>query len=131
MVPLSYPLRFILVAIAGWIHQRQREVIDYLQEENRVLREQIGPRRLRFSNDQRIRLAAKAKTLAIMFTQSFEPLRARRGQNAISSRVDPTWVLGSRQSVKSWRERRADVTTVGFLCEEGFDPLRTKQCVCT
>jgi transposase InsO family protein len=38
-------------------------VIDYLQEENRVLREQIGPRRLRFSNDHRIRLAAKAKTL--------------------------------------------------------------------
>ena len=63
MVPLSYPLRFLLVAIAGWIHQQQRDVIDYLQEENRVLREQIGPRRLRCSNDQRIRLAAKAKTL--------------------------------------------------------------------
>jgi hypothetical protein len=28
-----------------------------------VLREQLGPRRLRFTNDQRIRLAVKAKTL--------------------------------------------------------------------
>jgi hypothetical protein len=38
-------------------------VIDYLQEENHVLREQLGPRRLRFTDDQRVRLAAKAKRL--------------------------------------------------------------------
>ena len=63
MVPLSYPLRFLLVALAGWVHQQQRDLIDYLHEENRVLREQLGPRRLRFTNSQRIRLAAKAKTL--------------------------------------------------------------------
>jgi hypothetical protein len=59
----SHPLRFLLVAIAGWIHQQQRDVIDYLQEENRVLREQLGPRRLRFTDDQCIRLAAKARKL--------------------------------------------------------------------
>jgi hypothetical protein len=63
MVPLSSPLRFVLVALAGWVNQQQREVIDYLQEENRALREQLGPRRLRFTDDQRRRLAAKAKTL--------------------------------------------------------------------
>ena len=49
-----------MVALASWINQQQRDVIDYLQEENRVLREQLGSRRLRFTNDQRIRLAAKA-----------------------------------------------------------------------
>jgi putative transposase len=63
MVPLSSPLRFVLVALAGWLNQQQREVIDYLQEENHVLREQLGPQRLRFTDDQRRRLAAKAKTL--------------------------------------------------------------------
>src|SRR5712664_1368395 len=63
MPSLSHPLRFLLVAMAGWMHQQQRDVIDYLQEENRVLREQLGPRRLRFTDDQRRRLAAKAKTL--------------------------------------------------------------------
>ena len=63
MPSLSHPLRFPLVAIAGWIHQQQRDVIDYLQEENRVLREQLGPRRLRFTDDQRVRFAAKARTL--------------------------------------------------------------------
>jgi putative transposase len=63
MVPLSSPLRFVLVALAGWENQQRREVIDYLQEENRALREQLGPGLLRFTNDQRRRLAAKAKTL--------------------------------------------------------------------
>jgi len=38
-------------------------VIEFLVEENRVLREQIGKRRLTFSDDQRRRLAAKAKKL--------------------------------------------------------------------
>ena len=52
-----------VVALAGWINQQQREVIEYLQTENRVLREQLGPRRLHFTDDQRIRLAAKAKHL--------------------------------------------------------------------
>jgi len=43
MPPLSSPLRFVLVALAGWMNQQQRHVIDYLQEENRALREQLGP----------------------------------------------------------------------------------------
>ena len=42
---------------------QQRDVIDYLQAENRVLREQLAPRRLRFTDVQRRRLAAKAKAL--------------------------------------------------------------------
>ena len=56
-------MRFLLVAVAGWMNQKQLRVIDYLLEENRVLREQLGSRRLRFTNDQRIRLAAKAHLL--------------------------------------------------------------------
>ena len=61
MLPLSPPLRFLLVALAGWINQEQCDVIDYLREENRVLREQLGPRRVRFTDNQRVRLAAKAR----------------------------------------------------------------------
>src|SRR5215469_4851698 len=51
------------MAVSGWMNQQQLEWIDYLREENRVLREQIGQRRLRFNDDQRRRLAAKAKGL--------------------------------------------------------------------
>jgi transposase InsO family protein len=57
------PFRFVLIAVAGWMDQRQLQVIDYLREENRVLREQLGGRRLRLNDDQRRRLAAKAKGL--------------------------------------------------------------------
>jgi hypothetical protein len=41
----------------------EADVIDYLQEENRVLREQCGARRLRLTDDQRRRLAAKGRRL--------------------------------------------------------------------
>ena len=63
MRQLSDPLQFLVVAVAGWINQQQRDVIDYFQEENRVLREHLAPQRLRFTDAQRRRLAAKAKTL--------------------------------------------------------------------
>src|SRR5215813_7773116 len=71
MIPVSHPLQFVLVALAGWINQQQREVIDYLQEENRVLREQLGARRLRFTDDQRRRLAAKARILGRRLLRDF------------------------------------------------------------
>jgi hypothetical protein len=54
------PFRF-LISVAGWMNQQQRDAIEYLREENRVLRTQFGGRRLRFTDDQRRSLAAKAK----------------------------------------------------------------------
>src|SRR6516164_5324 len=58
------PLSFLVVSLAGWLNQHQQHVIAYLMEENRVLREQIGNRRMRFNDEQRRRLAAKAKKVA-------------------------------------------------------------------
>ena len=57
------PFQFLLVAVAGWMNRHQQRTIEYLREENRILREQLGDRRLRFNDDQRRRLAAKAKGL--------------------------------------------------------------------
>src|SRR5262249_8131355 len=57
------PFRLLLISLAGWLNQRQQDVIDYLQQENRVLREQLGGKRLRFNDDQRRRLAVRAKKL--------------------------------------------------------------------
>src|SRR5262249_5559164 len=57
------PFTFLIVSIAGWMNQRQQQVIEYLMEENRVLREQIGNRRMRFTDNQRCRLAVKAERL--------------------------------------------------------------------
>ena|SRR5438876_1129139 len=58
------PFSFLVVCVAGWINRREQQVIEYLIEENRVLREQIGKRRMRFSDNQRCRLAARAKKLS-------------------------------------------------------------------
>src|ERR1700687_1066608 len=57
------PFRFVLIAVAGCMNQRQLQIIDYLREENRVLSEQLGGRRVRLNDDQRRRLATKAKVL--------------------------------------------------------------------
>ena len=57
-------LSFIITCVAGCLNQHQQRAIDYLIEENRVLREQLGGRRLRFIDDQRRRLAARAKDLS-------------------------------------------------------------------
>src|SRR3989442_14289300 len=57
------PFSFLVLSVAGWLNQRQQQVIEYLVEENRVLQGQIGNTRMRFNDDQRRRLAAKAKKL--------------------------------------------------------------------
>src|SRR5258705_10053209 len=57
------PFSFVVVSVAGWMNQRQQQLIEYLVEENRVLREQMGNRRMRFTDDQRRRLAVRAKKL--------------------------------------------------------------------
>jgi len=58
-----YPLQVLLAALAGWMNRHQQDVIAYLVEENRVLKEQLKGKRMRLTDDQRRRLAAKAKRL--------------------------------------------------------------------
>jgi len=58
-----YPLRVRPATLAGWMNRQQQDVIAYLAEENRVLKEQLKGKRLRLDDGQRRRLAAKAKKL--------------------------------------------------------------------
>jgi hypothetical protein len=41
------PLHFLLLVFAGWVNRRQVAVIEYLKEENRILREQLQGRQRR------------------------------------------------------------------------------------
>jgi len=61
--PVPAALHFLLLMFSGWVNRQQQQVIDYLLEENRVLREQLGGRRIRLNDDQRRRLAVKGKLL--------------------------------------------------------------------
>lgn len=57
------PFRLLLFAVTGWMNHQQQQVIEYLREENRILHAQLGTRRLGFDDDQRRRLAVRAKLL--------------------------------------------------------------------
>ena len=59
----SLPSRLLLLTLAGWVNRHQQQVIDYLVEENRALREQLRGRRVRLNDDQRRCLAAKGQRL--------------------------------------------------------------------
>ena len=50
----------VLCVLTGWLDRREREAMTYLREENRLLRRQLGNRRLRLTDDDRRRLAARA-----------------------------------------------------------------------
>jgi len=49
--------------VAGWLQRHQQQVITYLLAENRVLKAQLGGRRLRLTDTERRRLAALAHPL--------------------------------------------------------------------
>lgn len=66
--------RYLLVAVAGWINHHQLDVIGYLQEENRVLREHLKGKRIRFTDKQRRRLAVKAKKLGRKVLHALETI---------------------------------------------------------
>jgi hypothetical protein len=55
------PLQFLILLVAGFLQRRQKEAIDYLLAENRVLRARLGPKRLRFVDSERRVLAERAK----------------------------------------------------------------------
>ncbi|MFK7742704.1 MAG: integrase core domain-containing protein [Planctomycetota bacterium] len=75
------PLKLLLITFAGFVTRDQARLLDYLLEENRVLREQLGQKRLRFTDDQRRRLAAKGKALG------------RRLLNGVATIVTPDTIL--------------------------------------
>ena len=57
------PWHIAFLAISGWVHRQQQEIIEYLLTENRVLREKLGKKRILLNDDQRRRLAVKGKML--------------------------------------------------------------------
>ena len=43
MDPLPRPFAFLLLLVSGWVNRQHQAVIDYLLEENRVLRAAHDP----------------------------------------------------------------------------------------
>src|SRR5512136_1926210 len=57
------PMGMHLMMLAGWVNRHQQDVIEYLKEENKILREKLGTKRILLNDNQRMRLARLAKRL--------------------------------------------------------------------
>ena len=55
------PWQLYFLILAGWVNRQQQMVIDYLRIENQVLKEKLGKRRILLNDNQRRRLAVKAR----------------------------------------------------------------------
>ncbi|MEZ6049194.1 MAG: hypothetical protein R3C11_27180 [Planctomycetaceae bacterium] len=60
---LMQPWHLLVLSLASWLNREQQQVIEYLQTENRVLREKLGKQRILLTDDQRRRLAVKGRML--------------------------------------------------------------------
>jgi hypothetical protein len=56
----AFAFQLLPMVLTDWLARREREVVAYLIEENRCLRRQLGTRRVRLTDDDRRRLAARA-----------------------------------------------------------------------
>jgi len=57
------PWTMLLVMMAGWMNRHQQDVIEYLKEENKILRQKLGNKRILLSDSQKMKLARLAKRL--------------------------------------------------------------------
>ena len=63
MVASLFPLQYLIATLALWLNRQQQEVIDYLKEENRLLKAKLGDRKIHFTDAERRRLAVRAKVI--------------------------------------------------------------------
>ncbi len=121
------PWQLLAVIVAGWMSRQQQQVIEYLRQENRVLREKLGKKRVLLNDDQRHRLAAKSKVLGRRLLSEFCSIvtadtllrwhnrliarkydgsdKRRPGRRAVMQRIRELAVQVSEEN-KSWGYRR-------------------------
>ena len=59
--------QILVVTLAGWLNRQQQDLVEYLQEENRVLCEHLKGKRIRFTDDQRRGLSQPVgRSLAVL-----------------------------------------------------------------
>lgn len=56
-------LSFLLMIVSGCVYRHRLIVIEFLQAENRLLKERLRGRRIRFTDAERALLARKAKAV--------------------------------------------------------------------
>jgi len=106
-MPQIYPLHILIASLAGLLNRTQAGVLEYLIEENRVLKEQLKGRKLRLNDDQRRRLAEKGKRIG------------RRLLMQVATIVTPDTILRwhKRLIVAKWTYKTSRVGRPGLMRE--------------
>ncbi len=125
MPPIFHALAVIL---AGWLNRHQQRVLDYLREENRVLRAQLGRRKLRLTDDDRVRLAVRGVALGRKLLDDFAtivtPETILRWHRRL---VAQKWTCPSRQPDRKLVMRRIAELVVRMARENpswGYDRIQ-------
>ncbi|MGH9372054.1 MAG: IS3 family transposase [Vicinamibacterales bacterium] len=100
-------LKLLLVTVTAWLDRREREMLAFLLEENRVLRRQLRGHRIRLTDDDRRRLAARAYRLG------------RQALREVATIVTPdTWLRWHRQLIaRKWTYAKIRTRRRGVLAE--------------
>ena len=83
-------LQFFVICLAGWINRNQQNVIEYLQEEVKILKEQLG-KKARLNDAQRRRLAVKGKKIGL------------KDLKGIATLATPRTLLDWHQRLIAWK----------------------------
>jgi hypothetical protein len=118
----------LLMVVAGWLHRQQAAVIEYLNAENRLLRERLGGRRIIFTDAERGDLANKAKAVG---RNTLRELGTIVNPEVSASPPPPrAWPGGvSTFPVRPFGEPRIEqrlgqqLLELGVLCLERLQPL--------
>jgi len=113
-----------MATFAGWISRHQDAAIEYLREENRVLKQQFGRRRLRLTDDQRRRLAVRGKAIGRRrIMQVIADLAVRMALE------NPRWGYTRIQGALWNLGHRVGRTTIAdILKRNGIDPAPECRC---
>jgi hypothetical protein len=103
----AWALRILLLTVTGSLDRRDREMLAYLIGENRMLRRQLGGRRLRLTDDDRRKLAARACRLG------------RRALREVATIVTPDTLLRWHRQliVRKWTYAGTGTRRRGVLAE--------------
>ena len=70
-------LTYLLLIVSGWVHRRQLIVIEFLQAENRLLKQRLSGKRIRFTEAERALLAEKQRRWDVKRCWNSTPLFLR------------------------------------------------------